>query len=348
MARRERTTALPRHRPRGTKQETQRRFLGIALTEGRLRALILGTAGFALFVLLFAFGYRIYEDQVGRPNQVVLSVNDRDVKLSYYADRLLPWIRENQQSGISLTVLEDQLLNKLETELIIQEVAEERGIVITEADINQGIAESLGVSGGGSFDSLYRQKLEDERMSDGSYRRMVAASVANDRLLDQLKGEVGESGEQVELRTIVITPEAEGDDPVGAARQKAEDLLARVQDGEDMGAIAQAESADITTRQQDGLMLPEPEALLPEAVGEALAGKGEGELLGPIEVDTGTGVAFWVVRIERREEIEYTEPQREDLAQMRLDEAIAQKRANADIDRDFDASDARWAEGQLS
>ncbi|MCK9519509.1 MAG: SurA N-terminal domain-containing protein [Dehalococcoidia bacterium] len=332
-ARRERTTALPRHRPRASAQTSGRRVAGIEWTEGRLRALIMGTAAVLLIAVIAALGWRIYDQQVRTPNQVILQVGDQQFKLNYYTDRLLPWLQTNQASGASASILEEQLLGKLEEEALTIAIARDRGIEITAADINQGIANSLGISAAtGSFDTLYRQKLDETGMSDANYRRMVEASVANDKLLEQLRAEVGDKGEQLELRTIVV-----------GTKEEAEATIARINDGEDMGTIAQGLSNDLESRQQDGLMPPEPAGLLPTAVAAAAEGKPTGEILGPVEVQGN----WWVFRIERREEMDYSEPQKGQLAQLRLDELIAEKRAQVDITRSLDADDIRWAEKNL-
>lgn len=332
-ARRDRTTALPRHRPRAASHVGGRRFAGIEWTEGRLRALIMGGAAVLLIAVIAALGWRVYDQQVRTPNQVILQVDGQQFKLNYYADRLLPWLQTNQSSGASTAILEEQLLGKLEEEALTIAIARDRGIAITADDINQGIANSLGISAAtGSFDALYRQKLEETGMSDGNYRRMVEASVANEKVLEQLRAEVGDTGEQLELRTIIV-----------GSKEEAEAVLTRIQGGEDMGTVAQEVSKDLESRQQDGLMPTEPEKLLPAAVASAAQGKSRGDLLGPVEVQGN----WWVFRIERREDIAYSEPQKGQLAQVRLNELIAEKRAQSDIERNLDADDIKWAEENL-
>ncbi len=332
-ARRERTTALPRHRPRPAKDSGVRRFAGIDWTESRLRALILGTAGVLLVAVVAAIGWRVYDDQVRTPNQVVLDVGGEQFKLSYYADRLLPWLQANQSSGIATAVLEEQLLSKLEEEALTLAIARERGIEITQDDINQGIADSLGISAAtGSFDALYRQRLDETGMSDANYRRMVEASVANDKLLEQIRAELPASGEQVELRAVVVQ-----------SREEADKVVERINGGEDMGAIAQELSIDLQSRQEDGIMQAQPPELLPESVASALEGKNTGELLGPVQVNS----VWWVFRVERRAELPYAEGHKDSLAQLRLDELIAEKRMQTTIKRQLDADDIRWAEKNL-
>jgi len=335
MARRERTTALPRQRPRGKRGDNAPRFAGISWTEARLRSLIIGVAGVMLVAVIAAFAYRLYDQQVLRPQQVVLQVDGEKVRLNYYADRLLPWVQENSSSGISTSVLEDQLLGKLEEESLTLLVAQDRGITVSEDDINQGIAQTLGVTGasGSSFDTLYRQKRDELKMSDANYRRMVKASVAHDRVMAQLREGLGAEGEQFELRTVVVE-----------SKEKGDDVLKRIQGGADIGSIAQTESNDLQTRQQDGIMPPEPLSLLPDNVQAAVQGKGQGDVIGPIEVAGN----WWVFRIERKTNIAYTDAQKDQLAQQQLDKLIAEKRQQVKIQRSLDASDVRWAEGQAN
>lgn len=334
MARRERTTALPRHRPRPVRHDGSRRILGVDVSEHAMRLGILGLAAVLLVAVIGTLGWRIYDANIRHPKSVILSVGGEQVRLNYYADRLLPWLQENSASGTSTGVLEDQLVTKLEEEELIKLVAAERGITISDADINEGIASSIGVgTSSGTFDAVYRDKLKTLKMSDASYRRMIAASLANDRLLEQIRTELGSEGEQLELRTVVLP-----------SQEEAEAVLARIKGGEDMGTIAQKESNHLESRQQDGVMQPEPESLLPENIRAAVAGKSAGELLGPVEVERN----WWVFRIERRESIAYTEAQKDQLAQDELDRLVAEKRSNTSIKRSLDAKDVEWAEGQVS
>lgn len=334
MARRERTTALPRSRPRGKRGEQAPRFAGVAWTEQRLRALIIGGAGVLLIAVLGAFAFGIYNEQVLRPQQVVLQVGDEKTRLNYYADRLLPWLQENSSSGVSTSVLEEQLLAKLEEESLTLLLAEERGITISDADINQGIADSLGITGAGgaSFDALYRQKRDELKMSDASYRDMVKASIAHDRLLAEIRDELPAEGEQFELRTVVLN-----------SKEKADEIFGRIEGGEDIGSVAQSESNDLDSRQQDGIMPPEPAELLPANVRAAVQGKNRGDLLGPVEVAGN----WWVFRIERKENIPFTEAQRDQVAELELKKLIAEKRPQVSIKRSLDASDVNWARGQV-
>lgn len=331
MARRERTTGLPRATRRGPRRTAETRRFGLG--DQGLRFLILGGAALLLVFVFGVFVYRWYDDNFQRPNKVVLTVGEERFKLSYYTDRLLPWLQSSTDS--SRAIAERRLLEKLEEEGLTLAIARERGIVITEDDITAAIADELGVPVGGagsSFDRLYRQRLQTTGMSDGNYRRLVEAQVADQRLRDELRAEVGATGETVMLRLVVVD-----------TAEEADDVFQRVQDGEDMGSIAQVESIHVQSRQQDGLFTTPP-ILLPEAVREAIALEDVGALLGPVE----SGDSFWVIRFERHDpEGTYTESQIEELVDLRLDELIAEARTRIPIERKLSDDDIRWAEDNL-
>jgi peptidyl-prolyl cis-trans isomerase C/foldase protein PrsA len=333
MARRERTTGLPRPRRR-ERAVSGRRFAGITWDERHVRLGIIGVSAALLFLVLALFGNRCYEDKIGRPNSVVLTVGDQKVKLSYYADRLVQFLQAQQGTGTSVATAEQALLTKLEEEALTIEVAKDRGITITDDDVTQAIAEDLGVPAGGSgsaFDSLYRQRLKTLKISDSNYRRLTRASVANKRLLDSFSQEVGSTGELVTLRAIVVND-----------RATADAIVQRLQGGEDFGTIAQTESSDLDSRQRDGLMQPQPAQLLPDSVRTAIEGKSAGQdLIGPVEVQNN----FWVFRIDKRDPGgQYTDQQTTQLAQIKLDAAITAKRTSLKITRNLSDSDITWAE----
>jgi parvulin-like peptidyl-prolyl isomerase len=274
-----------------------------------------------------------YTERYVRPNETVLTVGGEKVSLRYYTDRLRPWLEQNATSGASSALLEQSLLVKLEDEELIKLIAQDRGITITDDDITNAIAADLGVEVGGdgsAFDNLYRERLRTTDMSEGNYRRLVRAQVANDRVKAQLIADLGETGEFVTLRTIVLDSE-----------EKATEIRAKIAAGEDMGTLAQTESLDLTSRQVDGLMVPDPPGLMPEAIRTAIEGKPEGEVLEPVQVENN----WWVFRIEKREPASpYSEQNKDQLAEIELQRLLDEKRAQTTIDRSLDGDDIAWAE----
>jgi parvulin-like peptidyl-prolyl isomerase len=333
MARRERTTALPRRRERSSLAHGGRRVLGMNWDLRHTQLAILGAVG-TLAVLVFGlFVWNWYNDRYVRPNETVLTVAGSDVSLRYYADRLRPWFEQNLNSGTPSSLLEQSLLVKLEDEELMLLIAQDRGITITDDDITSAIAEDLGVPVGGDgspFDNLYRERLKAVDMSEGNYRRLVRAQVANDRVKDQIIAAIGDTGEFVTLRTIVLDSE-----------EKATEVRAKIAAGEDMGTLAQTESLDLTSRQLDGLMVPDPPGLMPESIRNAIEGKPEGEIFDPVQV----GDNWWVFKIEKREPASpYTKANKSQLADLELDGLLDEKRTATTIERSLDGDDIAWAE----
>ncbi len=330
MARRDRTTGLPPPRRR-ERAHVEPRIAGIPWGERQQHLVIFGGAlALALFILALV-GYRIYDAQIGRPNSVVLQVGSEDFTLRYYTDRLVGFLQANQQTSLGLN--EQSLLAKLEDEGVTNLIAKDKGIVLSESDITAAIGLKLNVPVGGSgsaFDTLYRQELKKQKMDDSTYRRLAAAETVDTRLKAVFAKDIGDIGELFTIRAVVL------DD-----KDKADAVLKRVQSGENLGTIAQTDSSNVESRSQDGLLPPEAAPLLPPNVQTAIKDQPEGSLLGPIEVDG----KYWVARLEKRDPAgRYTDGEKTQLGQLKLDEARSAKRKEVKIVRSLDGDDIQWAE----
>jgi parvulin-like peptidyl-prolyl isomerase len=125
-----------------------------------------------------------------------------------------------------------------------------------------------------------------------------------------------------------------------ADEETAAEILQRIQGGEDMGTIAQTESLDLESRQQDGLTQPTPIELYAEAVQEEITDQPEETLIEPFEV----GNNWWVARIERaQEDGTYSDTQRDRLAEVDLAALIDETRDTLDIEQSLSNSDIEWA-----
>lgn len=328
MARRDRTTGLPR--PRERVQTKQR---GFSLDERQQLRLVWLAGGLIIAALLAFWGWRWYDANFVHPNKTILQVGEEKFALKYYTDRLFIAAQAQAGSGPNLTILQQTLLTDLEEEAIVQIIARERGITVSEEEVNEEIAAQLGVPAGGagsSFDTLYRQRLRALRISDGHYRRMTRAQVFANKLNEQIKADLGDTGEMVTIRKVV-----------SATEEDAKAALDRVNAGEDLGTVAQAVSTDLASRQKDGLDDPVPPRLLPEAIRAASEGKpSNSEVIGPVEVAGN----WWVFRVETRDaEATYSETNKSQLSALLLEDAIRERRPQVTIDRNMDPSDFEWS-----
>lgn len=330
MSRRERTTALPRTHLREQSHRTERTFLGRSWSEGDQRKLILGGAALLLLIVIAAFAWRLYYNQVARPNKVIAEVGAEKIRLDYYTDRLFEFARAN--SNTSLPLIQSGLLTKLEEEALTVQEAEARGIVLDDNAVTQAIADKLGVPVGGdgsSFDIRYRAELARTGLTDSSFRRLSKAELADTKLRDMIGSEVGDTGEMLTMR-IVVSP----------TEDAAKAIYDRIMKGENMGTIAQTESTDLSSRANDGVRDPEPREILEPTIRTAVEGKQVGDVVGPLLVN-----GSWVVlRVEVIDPARaYTPSQKDQVIEERFAAMIAARRAQVEIKRDFTADDAQWA-----
>lgn len=329
MSRRDRTTGLPRHSERSAAAQ-ESTFLGMRWSERHTRFSILGGAALLLILVAALIGYNWYHDNVVMPNRVVLRVDDREFKLDYFTERLPSFAQANP--SLSAGFREPALLSKIEEEALTIIAANERGIDTSNEAVTQWIADDLGVPVGGSgssFDTLYRQRLRGLGLSNDEYRQLATAELADERLREVLQEERGEVGPMYTLRVVSLNTEEE-----------AAGIRERIEGGEDMGTIAQTESNDLQSRQEDGLTPPTPTELFQEDVQEVITAAEHGELLGPIEV----GNSWWVLRIERfQEDGTYSENHRTQLSEVDLVALIEETRDNVEVVKRLGTDEIEWA-----
>lgn len=327
MARRERTTGLPRARgPKPAKPVSR-------FGEREQRLTVVGVGVLLIAVLLGLFGWRYYDDNYRHPNKTILSVAGESYSLRYFSDRLYLAATQQSGSGTNITLLEQTVLTDLENEAVIISLAKEKGITVSDEDVTTEIASQLGVPVGGagsSFDTLYRQRLKSVKMSDGAYRRYTEAQVYQQKLSQSFQDQTGDKTEMITLRTVV-----------SGSQEVANNVLALAKTNADFGSIAQTQSTDLTSRQKDGVMDAEPARLLPENVRNAIQGKSAGdEIFGPVQVETN----WWVFKIESKDpEGVLSETQKSQLADLLAQDAVKERRATVKIDRNINSSDYTWA-----
>lgn len=324
----DRTTGLPRSRRRSDeRRRDQTSRLQVGERTAHIAIISAAVALLAIVVLIMALGE--YHDRWGHGREVILRVDEESATLSYFADRLFGYALESPLGGLSPEI---GLMDQLEDELLTVQLARERSITLDDDATDAQISADLGIPVGGdrsAFDAALRNQLRTSRMSLSTYRRRAEARAARSALLDLARDEVGADGELISLRVVVVSD-----------RETADAVLGRIQSGEDMGTIAQTDSIDLVSRTEDGLLDPKPMALLAPEIAAAIQDLDVGSLAGPISIDE---VEFWVVRLEDRSDGTYSDSDREQLAQLRFDGWLDERRTGADIRRTADSGDYAWA-----
>lgn len=332
MARRERTTGLPRAERRQRRATSKRTFAGIPLDDRTARVGLFGGALALLVVVLGMFGWFWYQDNYVRPDKVVLRVDDREVDLRYYADRLYQFATANPDAGSTLS---QQLLNKLEEEELTVILAEREGIDLSDEAVERFIGLELAGPDatepltGNEYTAALRDVLRTTGFDRDVYERVSRASLATQELLAGYREDIGTTGETIDFRVVVLGSE-----------EDANAALERVNGGEAIGTVAQELSLDLESRQNDGLQENRVVELLLDDVKTAFEGKVAGDLVGPFQVEDD----WWLVRVEERNaEGELSEADQENIAQLRLDEALDALKSELSPTRNLSASDFDWA-----
>jgi len=193
--------------------------------------------------------------------------------------------------------------------------------LMTEAEFQQAYASAM-------------QRLHETiGLSEAEFRKLVEASLLEQKLRQKLGEQVPTTEEQVHARHILIKVDAEAEDQEAAqqeARARAEEVFERLQAGEDFAELAQELSDDPGSKEEGGdlgwfgrgRMLPEFEAVafsLPV-----------GEISEPFTTTYGYHILQVLERDPERELDEFTLAQRRNQA---FDDWLQERRRTANIER---------------
>lgn len=144
-----------------------------------------------------------------------------------------------------------QVLDLLIENELIRQAAVERGISISEEQIDVEVSSVVDEFGQEYFDSW----LQTNYYTLDEFREETRLGLLTDQLLPQVLDAVPTSAEQVHARHILVNSQGEADT-----------VLARLQNGEDFSALAAEYSVDVTTKDQGGDLgwFPRGGLLVPE------------------------------------------------------------------------------------
>jgi parvulin-like peptidyl-prolyl isomerase len=125
----------------------------------------------------------------------------------------------------------------IEQEIILQAAARE-GVMISDDTVDAAVAQSIDDASG---QEAFEAWLQANSLTAQDYRESLHAQLVAQAMFQRVTGEVPTSAEQVHARHIALPTEDE-------ARQ----ILIRLQNGEDFGALARQFSQDATTRDNGG------------------------------------------------------------------------------------------------
>jgi peptidyl-prolyl cis-trans isomerase C len=203
---------------------------------------------------------------------LVASVNNQGITLVEF-DRALARSQLELQAA-DPAALRDDVLNQLIEQMIIQQGAAAQQITVGDAEVDaelQALREAAG------SDEAWQEWLSSNLYTEAEMRENLYMSLLNNRVRDQLTADLEGAVRQVHARHILIRTEAE-----------ANDILSRLQNGEDFAALAASLSMDETTRQSGGDLswFTEDELLVPQLARAAFALQ-PGQIGGPVPTELG-------------------------------------------------------------
>ncbi|MCS7002212.1 MAG: peptidylprolyl isomerase [Dehalococcoidia bacterium] len=263
----------------GAERRSSNKSLERAAHEARLQRLAIagGVLAVALVVGIPAFGY--YREVVARGQEETARVNDVPFRMDEYIailryrqrqiDSQLQLLQQfggqgAQQVAQQRAVIPTSIVFEWVDDEIIRQQAARRGIVVTPEEVDQQLRRDLEppaptteapssddpaspaptptpTAPPAPFEERYRNLLAFTGLTDAQYREIVRTRMLRERLEQQLQAQTPTIAEQMRARGILVQTESE-----------ANDLLNRIQNGEDFGSVAFASSLDSRSRENNG------------------------------------------------------------------------------------------------
>lgn len=218
---------------------------------------------------------RFWEEN-GRPKELAIQVGEAHYNLGYYADRTKTYIGgSTRASSIPPTTALPIVSADIIEESVALQFAADEGIAVTDNDVDTRLraqfsaglntpqatpdttqpspesaqeqadaaarALASAVARPSTFDAIYRGELQRTGLSDKEYRDMTRAKILISRIKDKFTAAVPASAESIHYEQILVRD--------GTA---ADDIVRRLNIGEDFAALARQLSLDSNTKGQGG------------------------------------------------------------------------------------------------
>jgi peptidyl-prolyl cis-trans isomerase C len=182
-------------------------------------------------------------------------VNGQPITMAAYQAELQRF--EAGRAALGFTAVEggyqQQVLDLLIEQELIRQTAAAQGVTVSDAEVDATINDMIAESG----EEYFNGWLAGNFYSLDEFREVIRMDIMSTRLLTPVIDAVPTRAEQVHARHILVN-----------SQEVAEDVLTRLQNGEDFGALAAEYSVDVTTREtggdlgwfpRGGLLVPEVE-----------------------------------------------------------------------------------------
>lgn len=248
------------------------------------------------------------EPLVARVNGVGITQNEYDRELA----------RSQSQSLVAdPAALRFTVLDILIEQELINQAADEFGVVVTDADVQAEVDVIIDIAGS---DEAWQNWLATNDYTETEFRQASRGQLVTVGVRDAVTSTQDFSRvQQVRARHILVPTD-----------QAARDVLTRLQNGEDFATVAQQLSQDVTTRDRGGdLGFFSRDDLTTPELADVAFGLNPGEIAGPVR----TALGFHVVQTMEFEERDATLEEQARASEIYFNRWLADRRAEANIER---------------
>lgn len=221
----------------------------------------------------------------------------------------------SQEGQERLAQASRQVLEQMIDQVLIRQAAVEMGISISDEELEAKIQEIIEQSGG---QEQFEQSLQDTGTSYEDFRQMLLDQLLSEAVFSAVTASISSVAEQVHARHILLS-----------TRERAEEVLARLQGGEDFAFLAKEYSEDVSSRERGGDMGFFPQGVMPPEVEDAAFSLEVGQTSEIIQSQFG----FHIMQVLEREEGEIAPEIFESLRQQTFMQWLAERRESATIER---------------
>lgn len=242
---------------------------------------------------------------VARVNNVEITLPDFERMMERYKKE--PFVDPDGMPRIVLTTMIQQVL--------INQAAHDNDVVVSTDEVNQEVQGLIDYAGG---DEAWQKWLLDNGYTEDELRSTLYETLLTSRMRDRITGDLSGAVPQAHARHILV-----------GTQEEAQQLLVRLQNGEDFAALAARYSLDVSTSATGGDLgwFTEEELLEPELSKVAFALQ-PGQIAGPVQSSLGYHI-LQTIELARRE----VEPEkRAQLAQTRFENWLNTLTAAATIE----------------
>ncbi|MEA3377737.1 MAG: peptidylprolyl isomerase [Chloroflexota bacterium] len=263
--------------------------------------------------------------------QLAARVNGEPITLADYERELERYMASLAAQGIDpsseegqekLNQARVQILDVMVEQVLIEQAAEEAGVVVTDAEVDQYVQDMAAEAGG---EEALRSKLEAWGETMEGARREIRAQLIGMAMTERIVSELPESAEQVHARHVLV-------DTADEARR----IHAQLEAGAEFAALAKAHSQDTSTRDHGGDLGYFPRGILmASAVEEAAFSLQPGQFSDVIP----SALGYHIVQVVERDPDRPISPENQQLLrEQAVQDWIADLWAEAEVERLVEAS----------